>query len=80
MEAMSLLKKDHETVKKLFDAFEDSESTSEKKSIVADACMELNSVDAWRDLIALAQKKVLEGRPEETARMRTRLFMEAPPR
>ncbi len=40
-EAMSLLKKDHETVKKLFDAFEDTESTSEKKGIVADACMEL---------------------------------------
>lgn len=40
-EAMSLLKKDHEKVKKLFDAFEDAESAAEKKSIVKDVCGEL---------------------------------------
>ncbi len=40
-EAMSLLKKDHDKVKKLFDSFEDAESTSEKKGIVKDACLEL---------------------------------------
>src|SRR4051812_18237891 len=40
-EAMTLLKKDHDKVKKLFDAFEDAQSSSEMKTIVEDACREL---------------------------------------
>ena len=44
MDAMSLLKKDHETVKKLFDRFEkadENEDAGECKSIVKEACGEL---------------------------------------
>jgi hemerythrin superfamily protein len=40
-EAMTLLKKDHDAVKKLFDRFEDIESVSEMKEIVREACAEL---------------------------------------
>ena len=40
-EAMSLLKKDHDAVKKLFDRFEKTETTSERKEIVREACAEL---------------------------------------
>jgi len=38
---MTLLKKDHDAVKKLFDRFEDTETTSEMKEIVREACAEL---------------------------------------
>lgn len=40
-EAMSLLKKDHDAVKKLFDRFESTETPSEMKEIVREACAEL---------------------------------------
>jgi iron-sulfur cluster repair protein YtfE (RIC family) len=40
-EAMSLLKKDHDKVKKLFDRFDKADSTAEKKEIAREACMEL---------------------------------------
>jgi hemerythrin superfamily protein len=40
-EAMSLLKKDHDAVKKLFDRFERTEPASERKELVREACAEL---------------------------------------
>ena len=40
-EAMSLLRKDHETVKKLFDRFEKTKDEGKKKEIVEEACREL---------------------------------------
>lgn len=40
-EAMSLLKKDHDAVKKLFDRFENTETISEMKEIVREVCAEL---------------------------------------
>jgi hemerythrin superfamily protein len=40
-DAIAILKKDHETVKKLFDQFEEADSLQEKKKIVADAIKEL---------------------------------------
>lgn len=42
-QAFSLLKKDHAAVKKLFDRFEDSESTPEMKAIAQEACTELKA-------------------------------------
>jgi hypothetical protein len=39
--AISILMKDHDTVKKLFDRFEKSESAAEKEKIIADALIEL---------------------------------------
>jgi len=39
--AMSILMKDHDTVKELFDRFEKSESATEKEKIIADALTEL---------------------------------------
>jgi hypothetical protein len=39
--AISILKKDHETVKELFDNFEKSESSAEKEKIIAKAVLEL---------------------------------------
>lgn len=41
VDAISLLKKDHVTVKRLFDQFEKAKSLAEKKKIVAEAIMEL---------------------------------------
>jgi hemerythrin superfamily protein len=40
-EAMSLLKKDHDAVKRLFDRFTRTEAPSERKEIVREACAEL---------------------------------------
>jgi hypothetical protein len=40
--AISILKKDHETVKELFDKFENTHSAAEKEKIIARAVMELN--------------------------------------
>jgi len=40
-DAIVILKKDHDTVKNLFDRFEDSNSIREKKKLVAEALMEL---------------------------------------
>lgn len=40
-EAMSLLKKDHDAVKRLFDRFKDAETVAEMKEIVREACAEL---------------------------------------
>jgi hypothetical protein len=39
--AISILKKDHETVKDLFDRFEETDSVAEKKKIITRAVMEL---------------------------------------
>jgi hypothetical protein len=39
--AISMLKEDHQTVKDLFDKFEDSESNSEKQKIISEAIEEL---------------------------------------
>ena len=39
--AISILMKDHDTVKELFDRFEKSKSTAEKEKIVAEALTEL---------------------------------------
>jgi len=39
--AISMLKKDHETVKALFDKFEDADSSAEKQKIITDAIHEL---------------------------------------
>ena len=39
--AISILKKDHETVKELFDRFEKTDSAAEKEKIIARAVMEL---------------------------------------
>src|SRR5690242_10837282 len=41
MNAIELLKADHEKVKDLFDQFEESDDQAEKKGIVAQACQEL---------------------------------------
>lgn len=40
-DAIAMLKKDHQTVKTLFDEFEDSEQTAERKDIAEKACREL---------------------------------------
>ena len=39
--AISILKKDHDTVKELFDKFEKAESAAEKEKIIAKAVTEL---------------------------------------
>jgi len=39
--AISMLEKDHETVKALFDRFEDAEDSAEKQSIISEAIQEL---------------------------------------
>jgi len=41
--AISILKKDHETVKELFDKFEKTDSTAEKEQIIVRAVMELKT-------------------------------------
>lgn len=40
-EAMTVLKQDHDKVKKLFDRFEKTDSDSECREIVREACAEL---------------------------------------
>ena len=39
--AISILKKDHDTVKELFDKFEKSDSTAEKEKVITKAVIEL---------------------------------------